>query len=149
MKPTIAPAIRPGQLVSPPSASEPANNSAPAMPQKIGYEGAASIALPPGRITSLLPERSMIQKAMKSAARIPMKIQLSIQAQSVPVKSTPASSCAITPVVITARKGRAPVVVASPAPCPMSVNALMAEWCGRYAPGRDDDTSHALDDARP
>src|SRR4051795_7420415 len=77
-----------------------------------------------------------------------MKTQLSIHDQSVPVKSTPASSCARTPVAITARKGRAPDVVASPAPWPMSVNALMADWCGRYAPERDDVTAQALDGAR-
>ena len=54
-----------------------------------------------------------------------MKIQLSIQAQSVPVKFTPASSCAMTPVVITTRNGRAPEEVARPVPCPMSVKALI------------------------
>src|SRR3954451_10841815 len=77
-----------------------------------------------------------------------MKTQLSIHDQSVPVKSTPASSCARTPVAITAMNGRAPDVVASPAPWPMSGNALMAEWCGRYAPERDDVTAQALDGAR-
>src|SRR3954466_8808853 len=73
----------------------------------------------------LLPSRSITQNAINSAARIPRKIQLSIHDQSVPVKSMPTSSCASTPVAITARKGRAPDVVARPAPWPMSVNALM------------------------
>src|SRR3954454_19227038 len=73
----------------------------------------------------LLPSRSITQNAINSAARIPRKIQLSIHDQSVPVKSMQTSSCASTPVAITARKGRAPDVVARPAPWPMSVNALM------------------------
>jgi hypothetical protein len=29
----------------------------------------------------------------------------------------------------------------------MSGNALMADWCGRYAPERDDVTAQALDGA--
>jgi hypothetical protein len=53
----------------------------------------------------------------------------------------------MTPVVITAMKGRAPEVLASPAPWPMSVKVLMADWCGRYAPVRDDVTAQALDGA--
>src|SRR3954467_337521 len=73
----------------------------------------------------LLPSRSITQNAINSAARIPRKLQLSIHDQSVPVKSMPTSSCASTPVAITARKGRAPDVVARPAPWPMSGNALM------------------------
>jgi hypothetical protein len=76
-----------------------------------------------------------------------MKTQLSIQDQSVPLKSMPASSWAMTPAVITAMKGRAPEVLASPAPWPMSVKVLMADWCGRYAPVRDDVTAQALDGA--
>src|SRR3954451_16526843 len=113
-----------------------------------GYAGPASMALPPGLIVSFLPVRSMIQKAMKSTARIPMKTQVSIQDQSVPVKSTPASSCASTPAVITARNGRAPDGAATPDPWRMSVKALKADWCGRYAPERDDVTAQALDAAR-
>src|SRR5690242_9965898 len=148
MKPTTAPATRPGQLVSPPSASEPAKSSAPAAAQKNTYGGLASVALPPRLMREDLPSRSMIQNAMNSTATIPMKTQLSIHAQSVPLKSMPAFSCASTPVAITASKGRAPDVVASPAPWPMSVNALMADWCGRYAPERDDVTAQALDGAR-
>src|SRR3954465_13002003 len=79
---------------------------------------------------------------------MPRKSQLSIHDQSVPVKSTPTSSCASTPVVMTARNGRAPDVVASPVPWPMSANVLKAEWCGRYAPERDDVTAQALVGAR-
>src|SRR4051794_20357940 len=77
-----------------------------------------------------------------------MKIQLSIQDQSVCEKSMPASACAITPVVMTTRKGRAPEVVASPAPCPMSVNALKSGVTRSVGSGRDDVTAQALDGAR-
>src|SRR4051795_9586638 len=79
---------------------------------------------------------------------MPMNTQLSIHAQSVPVKLTPASSCASTPVVITAMNGRAPEVVASPAPCPMSVNALKSGVTRSVGSGRDDVTAQALDGAR-
>src|SRR4051794_29115943 len=86
--------------------------------------------------------RSPTQPPMKKTARTAIQIQLSIHDQSVPLKFVPASACASTPATIGGTSGRAPLAVARPAPCPMSMKAVIGEQASPVRSGADDRARH-------
>src|SRR3954447_12714214 len=134
------PAMTPGHSVSPPSASDAPNSTAPSAIASTATVACIGGGRPSARGAGEA-RRSIRETSTGSASTIARKPGDSTQSNDVPSKSTPTSPLASAPVRSGGRNGRTPVAPASPAPWPMSnARDIAGGRCpGRYAPKRHDD----------